>query len=145
MADTANTTGETSIITEEDHSLNARVFRVMVAATGLAVAISSLVGSWRFTTGLAIGGLLALLSHKWLRNSAAAAIRLSAGGGVQQLRLLQFLLRYVVVGVVILSAYYAGLASLPGLLAGMSSFVVALLVEALREFYLAIIHREEIT
>jgi hypothetical protein len=145
MADTANTTGERSIITEEDHSLNARVFRVMVSATGLAVAISSLVGSWRFTTGLAIGGLLALFSHRWLRNSAAAAIRLSAGGGVQQFRLLQFLLRYVVVGAVILSAYYADLASLPGLLAGMSSFVVALLVEALREFYLAIIHREEIT
>ena len=40
---------------------------------------------------------------------------------------------------------YADIASLPGMLLGMSSFVVALLFEAVREFYFVIIHREEIT
>ena len=66
-------------------------------------------------------------------------------GGVQQIRLLQFILRYVVVGSAIFAAYEAGIASLPAMLVGLSSFVVALLVEALREFYFAIIHREEIS
>ena len=145
MANVADNTPETSVFTEEDRALNARVFRVMVSATGFAIAISSLVGTWRFTAGLAIGGLLALFSHNWLRNSAAAAIRLAAGGGVQQIRLLQFLLRYVVIGAVVFTAYYADVASLPGMLLGMSSFVVAILFEAVREFYFAIIHREEIT
>jgi hypothetical protein len=145
MANTADTTTETSVFTHEDHALNARVFRVMVSATGLAIAISSLIGPWRFTAGLAVGGLLALYSHNWLRNSAAAAIRLAAGGGVQQLRLFQFLLRYIVIAAAIFAAYYADVASLPGMLLGMSSFVVAMFFEAVRELYLAIIHREEIT
>jgi hypothetical protein len=145
MADTPDTTTEMSIFAHEDHALNARVFRVMVSATGLGIAISSLIGPWRFTAGLAIGGLLALFSHNWLKNSAAAAIRLAAGGGVQQIRLFQFLLRYVVIAAAIFAAYSADVASLPGMLLGMSSFVVALLFEAIREFYFAIIHREEIT
>jgi hypothetical protein len=145
MADTADTTSETSVFTHEDHRLNARVFRVMVSATGLGIAISSLIGPWRFTAGLAIGGLLALFSHNWLRNSAAAAVRLAAGGGVQRIRLVQFLLRYVVIGSAVFAAYYADVASLTGMLLGMSSFVVAIFFEAVREFYFAIIHREEIT
>jgi hypothetical protein len=143
MADTANNTANTSAISEEDHGLNARIFRVMLAATGLAVVISAFLNPWRTTTGLFIGGALALFSHNWLKNSAAAAIRLSVGGGVQQIRLLQFLLRYAVVASVIFAAYEAGIASLPAMLVGLSSFVVALIVEALREFYFAIIHREE--
>ena len=115
----------------------------MLAVTGLAVVISAFICPWRTTAGLFIGGALALFSQHWLRNSAAAAIRLSVGGGVQQIRLLQFILRYVVVGSAIFAAYEAGIASLPAMLLGLSSFVVALMVEALREFYFAIIHREE--
>jgi hypothetical protein len=145
MADIADITPETPVFAREDHAMKARIFRVMVSATGLAIAISSLIGPWRFTAGLAIGGVLALFSHNWLRNSAAAAIRVAAGGGVQQLRLLQFLLRYIVIGSVVFAAYYAELASLSGMLLGMSSFVVAVFFEAAREFYFAIIHREEIT
>jgi hypothetical protein len=145
MSDTANNTGETSVVTEDDHSLNARVFRVMVSVTGFAIAISALIGPWRFTAGLLIGGLLALFSHSWLKNSAAAAIRLAVGSGVHQIRLFQFLLRYVVIGAVVFAAYEAGVASLPAMIVGMSSFVVAVFFEASREFYHAIIHREEIS
>jgi hypothetical protein len=37
------------------------------------------------------------------------------------------------------------LLSVPAVLVGMSSFVVAIFVEAIREFYFAIIQREEIS
>jgi hypothetical protein len=145
MADIANDTAETSIQTVEDHALNSRVFRVMIAVTVLAVVISAFVAPWRFTSGLLIGGILAIFSHRWLRNSAAAAIRLSIGGGVQQIRLLQFILRYIVVAAAIFAASEIGLASLTAMLVGLSTFVFALMVEALREFYFAIIQREEIS
>ena len=77
--------------------------------------------------------------------SAAAMIELSATGGTARLRLAQFLLRYIVIAAVIYSVYQLNLISLPAVLAGMSSFVVALLVEVCREFYFAIIEREEIS
>lgn len=128
-----------------NNAINLRIFRTMAIATGLAVAVSAIAGPWRVTTGLLVGGLLALFSHRWLKNSAAAAIQLSVGGAVPQLRLAQFILRYVVIGALVFSLYQLDLLSLPAVLAGMTTFVVAIFVEALREFYFAIIQREEIS
>ena len=115
----------------------------MVVASAIAVTISAFVAPWRVTTGLLVGGLLALFSHSWLKNSAAAAIQLSTVGGRPQLRLVQFLLRYAVIAGVVFAAYTLDLISLPAVLVGLSSFVVAMFVEAVREFYFAITKREE--
>src|SRR6185503_11843804 len=127
------------------NAINLRIFRSMLIATGLAVLVSAVIGPWRVTTGLLVGGLLALFSHRWLKNSAAAAIELSVHGGRPQLRIAQFLLRYVVIGALVFSLYQLDVLSLTATLAGMSTFVVAIFVEALREFYFAIIQREEIS
>ena len=115
----------------------------MAVATALAVMISVFIAPWRVTAGLLVGGLLALFSHSWLKNSAAAAIQLSTAGGRPQLRLAQFILRYFVMAAVIFALYTLDHVSLPAVLAGMSTFVVAIFVEAAREFYFAIIEREE--
>jgi hypothetical protein len=126
-----------------DKAINQRIFRTMAVATGLSVAVCALVGPWRVTTGLLLGGLLALFSHCWLKNSAAAAIQLATDQGVKQLRLVQFVLRYVVIAGIVFATYTLDLVSLTAVLAGLCSFVVALMVEASREFYFAIIEREE--
>jgi ATP synthase I subunit len=123
--------------------LESRVFRTMAIASALSVSIAAFVAPWRVTTGLLLGGLLALFSHRWLKNSAAAVINLSAVGGRPQWRLAQFVLRYVVIAAAVFAAYTLDLISLPAVLAGMCSFVVAMLVEAVREFYFAITKREE--
>ena len=128
-----------------DNALNLRILRTMAIATGLSVAVSALFGPWRVTTGLLVGGLLALFNHRWLKNSAAAAIQLSTAGGAPRLRLAQFLLRYVVMAAVVFATCTLDLVSLPAVLAGLGTFVVAMMVEALREFYFAIIEREEIS
>jgi hypothetical protein len=123
--------------------LESRVFRTMVVATALTVAIAAFIAPWRVTTGLLMGGVLALFSHSWLKNSASAAIRFSAEGGEPQWKIAQFVLRYVVIAAAVFAAYTLDLVSLPAVLAGMSSFVVAMFVEAIREFYFAITKREE--
>jgi hypothetical protein len=129
----------------QDNAINLRIFRTMAIATGLSVAVSAMVGPWRFTTGLLVGGLLALFNHRWLKNSAAAAIQLSTSGGAPQFRVAQFLLRYVVIAAVIFATVEFDLVSLPAVLAGLCTFVIAMMVEAFREFYFAIIEREEIS
>jgi len=126
------------------NAINLRIFRTMAIATGVSVAVSAVIGPWRVTTGLLIGGLLALFSHRWLKNSAAAAIELSIGSTAPRFRLAQFVLRYVVIAALVFSLYQLDLLSLTAALAGMSTFVVAIFVEAIREFYFAIIQREEI-
>lgn len=142
MADSTNTT-EVHTSTGLAQALNSRVFRTMAATTAVSVVLASFALPWRVTSGFLVGGLLALFSHRWLKNSAAAAIRLSTTGGAPQLRLAQFLLRYVVIAATIFAAHTLDLISLPAVLIGLSSFVVAMFVEALREFYFAIIQREE--
>lgn len=127
------------------NAVNLRIFRTMAIATGLSAAVSAVIGPWRVTTGLLVGGLLALFSHRWLKNSAAAAIALSIGGAAPQLQLAQFILRYAVIGAIVFALHQLDLLSLPAVLVGLSSFVVAIMFEALREFYFAIIQREEIT
>lgn len=124
-------------------SINIRVFRTMAVTTALTVSVSAFIAPWRVTSGLLVGGLLALFSHRWLKNSAAAAITLSITGGTPRFRLAQFVLRYVVIAAVVFAANALNLISLPAVFIGLSSFVVALFVEALREFYFAITQREE--
>jgi len=115
----------------------------MAIASALSVSVAAFIAPWRVTTGLLLGGVLALFSHHWLKNSAAAAIKLSATGGRPQWKLAQFVLRYIVIAAAIFTAYTLDLVSLTAVLAGMSSFVVAMFVEAFREFYFAIVKREE--
>src|SRR6185503_20049121 len=123
--------------------INTRVFRTMVVTTALAVGLSAFLAPWRVTSGLLVGGLLALFSHSWLKNSAAAAIQLATTGGKPQLRLAQFVLRYAVIAGVVFALNVLNLISLLFMLVGLSSFVVAMFVEATREFYFAITKREE--
>ena len=139
-----NTGGSMSPIA--GHSgIERRIFRTMTVAAAIAVIASLPFAQWRVTTGLFLGGLLSLLNHHWLSSSTAAAFSVLVHGARPRLSLLQYLLRYFVVTMVVLVAYKLNVVSLAATIVGLCSFVVALFAEALREFYLAIIHREEIS
>jgi hypothetical protein len=125
--------------------INGRVFRSMAVATTLAVVTALFFAPWRVTNGLLLGGLLALLNHHWLSNSAATALRVAAHGAKPTIGLAQYVLRYAVVAAAVFAGYQLNLVSLGATIIGLSTFVVALFVEALREFYYALIHREEIS
>jgi len=123
---------------------NRRIFRSMIVAIVLAVGTSLFFAPWRVSTGLLLGGLLSLVNHYWLITSTTAAFSVLVNGEKPRLSLIQYVLRYAVIAAVILLSYQLGIASVPALIVGLCSFVVALFVEAFREFYFAIIHREEI-
>jgi hypothetical protein len=126
-----------------NRGIEERIFRSMAFAVTLAVVTSLPFGHWRITTGLLVGGLLSLLNHHWLSSSTAAAFSVIAHGTRPQLKLTRYILRYFVIATVVFLAYKFNIVSLTATIAGLCSFVVALFVEALREFYFAIIHREE--
>jgi hypothetical protein len=132
------------MVSASGDATNRRIFRSMIVAIILAVCASLLFAPWRVSAGLLLGGLLSLLNHYWLTTSTTAAFSVLVDGQRPRLSLVQYILRYAVIGSVILLAYKFGIASVPALIAGLCSFVFALFVEAFREFYFAIIHREEI-
>ena len=120
-----------------------RVFRTMAIAVAFAVVASLPFAQWRITAGLLVGGLLSLFNHHWLSSSTAAVFNVVAHGARPQLKLTRYILRYLVIGAVVFLVYKFNLVSLTATIAGLCSFVVALFVEAFREFYFAFIHREE--
>ena len=127
---------------EDNRALELRLLRAMMASVALAVIASTMLLPWRVTTGLMLGGLLSLLNFHWLQTSVAAVFKVSAGKR-PRVRVARYVIRYLVVGATGYAAYNLGLVSLPAMFAGLSSFVPALFIEGFRQFYFAIIRREE--
>lgn len=144
MTKLALNTTNTVIQARQDEDINARVQRSMAIAVALSVMVAAVVAPWRIGFGLLLGGLLSLLSYRWMISSIAAAFDSAAPGSRPEINLAKYVVRYFVVGLAVYVAYSLQLVSLPATITGLCSFVVALFVEAIREFYFAIVHREEI-
>lgn len=140
MNEIANSvTGE---LTRPD-DVEARIFRAMILAVAVAVIISAIVAPWRVTSGLLLGGVLSLLNHRWLSGSVAALLDMQKPGVTARLKLWKHGLRYLVIAAAVFAGYQLNLISLAATIAGLCSFVPALFAEAGRQFYFAIIRREE--
>jgi hypothetical protein len=136
--------GEPQADAVEADAMERRLFRVMAGAVASAVAVSALLAPWRVTTGLLLGGALALLNHHWLRASVRTAFTGATLSGVRpKLSVARFVLRYFVVTAAVAAAYVLDLVSIVATLAGLSAFVVAALVEAFRQTLLTFRQRED--
>src|SRR5258708_34763273 len=142
MSQIAHSMSPEGLAGERSGAIELRLLRVMIASVALVVVVSSMIMTWRVTTGLLLGGLLSLLNFHWLQTSVAAVFNMSTGGQ-PRVRVSRYVIRYFVVGATGYAAYKLGLVSLPALFGGLCSFVPALFVEAFRQFYFAIIRREE--
>jgi hypothetical protein len=123
--------------------VEARIFRSMAIAVFVAVVVCAVVAPWRVTLGVLLGGGLSLLNYCWLHGSVAALLNVQTPGAKPRMSLWKMAFRYLIIGGVVFAAYALNIISLPATIAGLCSFVVALFVEAFRQFYFAIIRREE--
>jgi hypothetical protein len=123
--------------------VEARIFRAMLVAVAVAVIVSAIVAPWRVTSGLLLGGVLSLLNYRWLHGSVAALLDVQKPGAKPRMKLWKHGLRYLVIALAVFAGYQLNLISLAATIAGLCSFVPALFVEAGRQFYFAIIRREE--
>ena len=143
MRQVAESSGVPGAMRERDQAAENRVWRSMMIVVAITVAVSAVLAPWRVTTGLLLGGLLSLLNYRWLHISVAAILSVDFASQRPRANASRYFLRYLVLGGVVFAAYNLNLVSLAATIAGLCSFVPALMVEAAREFYLAIIHREE--
>lgn len=142
MSQIANSVSGEGFTGPADGALEMRLFRLMIATVACAVIVSAVLAPWRATLGLMLGGLLSLFNYHWLRTSVAAVFNVGPTER-PRIKMSRYIIRYFVVGVTAFAAYELRLVSLPAVFAGLCSFVPALFVEAFRQFYFAIIRREE--
>jgi hypothetical protein len=128
---------------EEPRAAERRIFRGTFVAAAAAVAVSAFVAPWRVTTGLALGGALALFNQHWLRTSVEAVFEGASAARPPRMRAARYFLRYFVVAAVVFVAFKVGLVSLTATLLGMCAVVAGLLAEGFRQLYFAIVRREE--
>ena len=141
MSEIANSVSGEEIAGEPDGALEDRIFRLMIAIVSLAVLAGAMLTPWRVTAGLLLGGALSILNYHWLRSSIEAVLS-SATEKRPRLKLSRYIFRYFVVGAIVFAAYGLRIVSLPATIIGLTAFVPALFVEAFRQFYFSIIHRE---
>ena len=144
MKETPDSISAGAFAANDDDGLEVRVLRVMVASVVLAVSVSALLEPWRVTTGLLLGGLLSLLNYRWMRTSIAALIDARVAGNNGGVKVPMSILRYFVIASIVIASYKLKAVSLPATIVGLCSFVAALFVEAFRQVYLTIVHREGI-
>jgi hypothetical protein len=129
---------------DEAEAVARRLFRVMCGAVVLAVLVSGAFAPWRVTTGLLLGGALAIVNHQWLRASIRTAYSGAPTTGLRpKLSIARFVLRYFVVGAAVYVAYRFDLVSIVATLMGLSAFVVAALIEAFIQTVLTFTQRED--
>jgi ATP synthase I subunit len=144
MKETASSTSVRAFPAAPESAIDRRILRTMGVAVAVAVVVAMAFAPWRVTTGLLLGGILSLLNHHWMRTSISAAFDQALGKKTKpRIHLAKYILRYLVIALAVWSAYKLNIVSLTATIAGLCSFVVALFVEAFREMYFAIIHREE--
>ena len=143
MSQIADSVSGDGFAVQKNDAIEARLFRLMIASVGIAAAASTIVTPWRVTAGLTLGGSLSLLNYHWLRTSVAAVFNIDIAADKPRVKASRYILRYFVIGVISVAAYQLQLVSLPATIVGLCAFVPALFVEAGRQFYFAIIHREE--
>ena len=131
------------MVRDDPAAMERRIIRGMYVTVALAVLVSAPLAPWRVTTGLLLGGVLSLINHHWLRTAVATVFSSSTAGVRPKFRIARYILRYFMIGMVVMIAHLLGIASLVAILVGLCSFVVALLAEAFMQTYFAIVHREE--
>lgn len=144
MSEIVNSVGRSPFADHDGRALERRLLRGMCVALGLAIAISLPLAPWRVTAGLLLGGVLAFFNHHWLRTSLLAVFGDAARAGKRpNLSAARYVLRYLVIALVVASAYTLNLVSIAATIAGLCSFAAAIMIEALTQLYFAIVYREE--
>jgi hypothetical protein len=137
--------GEDATTVRDVDGLAARILIFMSLSVLLAVSVSAFIAPWRVTTGLLLGGFLSILNYSWMRDSIGALLEEGGTGRKAGGKLWRYLIRYFVIGSVVFVAYELNVISLAATIVGLCSFVAALFAEALRQFYLSMIDRKEIS
>ena len=128
---------------EDPRAVEGRLRRDMCVTVTAAVALSLLVAPWRVTTGLLLGGALALFNFHWLGASVRSAFGGAPDGARPKLGASRYVLRYFVVAAAVAAAAALDLVSVVAALAGMCAFVPAALAEGFRQLYFSFTARED--
>jgi hypothetical protein len=108
-----------------------RLLIEMAALIAVGSIAGFIFGGFRFGLGVLFGGALAFLNYYWLKRSTAAIFEKAASGASAAFVSLRFISRYIAVAVVILAVHFSGAMPAVAVIAGLSAFAIAVVVDGL--------------
>jgi hypothetical protein len=119
--------------------------RVLIEMAVIA-AIGSLIGFLLFSAkagfGVLVGGALAFANYYWQKRLLKHLFDRAVHGQKTSFLGLRYGLRYVVIGGVLLLVYLSDAVSIVGVVFGLASFALAVMVEAVRSLFISSFKRE---
>jgi hypothetical protein len=112
-----------------------RLLIEMIVITLTAGVIGLIAGSARFFAGVLIGGAIAVINFLWLDRSLTTLFRSVADGVKPGLPAIRFILRYVLIGVALLSIYLTDAVPMASVILGLASFGIAVLFEGITAIF----------
>ena len=116
-------------VTARPGPVERRVWRNAVGVVAVAVLVSAPLAEGRFTLGLGLGGALALLNYRWLQSSLRDIFATGSSKTPPGTHL-KFIVRWLVVAAVAWVANRTGYFDAVGIVAGLFSPAVAIMIEA---------------
>jgi len=120
---------ELALISHRGILLKMAIVIVLGAISGFAFA------SVKAGFGVLIGGILAFANYFWQRHSLKALFDRAVDGKTSRFLALRYILRYVVLGGILLLIYLSDAVSIFAVVFGLASFAVAVLIEGFASIF----------
>lgn len=135
------------VTVEQEKSLSLSHQRILwtMGIIVICAAISSFIfvgGS--FGWGILIGGVVSFLNYYWLKKSLRDLFSQQREGGRQSFLMINYLLRYIGLGLAIFVLYEIKAISIIAVLLGMAAFALAIVIEGLIIIFSSFSKREEL-
>jgi len=120
---------ELALISHRGILLKMAIVIVLGAISGFAFA------SVKAGFGVLIGGILAFANYFWQRHSLKALFDRAVDGKTSRFLALRYILRYVVLGGILMLIYLSDAVSIFAVVFGLASFAVAVLIEGFASIF----------
>lgn len=102
-----------------------------LAAMILTIITSSLIANIKFTLGILIGGILAIINYYWLDASWRKILEIASSSATgPAIPIGRYILRYLTIGIIVYSMSFYDVASILGILIGLCMIAAGILIEA---------------
>jgi ATP synthase I chain len=135
---------ETNAEISTESEIEKRLWWMMIISLLVSLFLCFFLAKTQFILGFAIGGILSLVNFRWLQGSIKSLFATTLNGEPPRFIAFRFFFRFIVIGIAVAIASYSELVSVIGILLGLCSFVVAIMLEAFYQIYVHFSRDEEI-
>lgn len=121
-----------------------RILLIMAVLVVLGSAAGLIFVGGKFGASILIGGLLSFVNYYWLKHTLRVIFDRAQGGEKPRLFAFGYIIRYVVFGFVILMIYLSQAIPITGVIAGLGSFAIAVVIEGFLRIFTGFFNKKDI-